>query len=73
MEFLSTIDWAKVWQIASAVIVAAGAIVAVTPTPNDDKWYAQLRKVLNLVGLNVGGARNANEIDPLTGRKPDQP
>ena len=47
--------------IALAVIGAAAAIAAVTPTPVDDGIVRLLRKVLDIIAMNVGKARNKED------------
>lgn len=44
--------------IAPYVIAAASAIAALTPTPKDDKFLGKLRKVVDVLALNVKHARN---------------
>lgn len=50
-------DWI---QIASLLITAFAAIAALTPTPKDDGVLLLLRKIVDFLALNFGGARNAN-------------
>ena len=42
----------------SAVVAAASAVAAITPTPKDDSIVAKAYKVLDLVALNVGKAKD---------------
>ncbi|PWR19233.1 hypothetical protein DKG75_19605 [Zavarzinia compransoris] len=42
---------------ASGVIAAASAIAALTPTPVDDGIVRLLRRVVEVLALNVGNAR----------------
>ena len=41
----------------ATVIAAASSIVAITPTPRDDKIVGQLYKVLEIIALNIGHAK----------------
>lgn len=49
-------NWDSVLAIVAGVHMAASAIVALTPTPKDDKILADLHKLVKLIGLNVGKA-----------------
>ena len=42
----------------SAVVAAASAVAALTPTPKDDSIVAKAYKVLYWVALNVGKAKD---------------
>jgi len=42
----------------SAVVAAASAVAALTPTPKDDSIVAKSYKVLDWVALNVGKAKD---------------
>ena len=44
-------------SIATAVISVASIIAAVTPTPKDDVWIAKLYKVLDVLAINIGKAK----------------
>ncbi len=44
-------------QTASAVIAAASAVTALTPTPRDDVWIGRLYQVLEVLALNIGRAK----------------
>lgn len=46
-------------QGATAVVTVASVITAATKTPKDDAILAGIRKVLDVLALNIGGARNA--------------
>lgn len=46
------------FNIATAVIAAAAAITAVTPSPKDDSVVAKLRGLLDLLAFNFGFAKN---------------
>lgn len=63
-------------QIVTILISAAAAIAAVTPISTDDKyvtiaqkWWKRVRRIINIVGLNFGGAKNEGEVSPLTSDK----
>ena len=42
----------------SAIVAAASAVAALTPTPKDDSLVAKAYKVLDWVALNVGKAKD---------------
>ena len=42
----------------SAIVAAASAVAALTPTPKDDSIVAKAYKVLDWVALNVGKAKD---------------
>ena len=65
-EFVSHItsvlpDWISA---ALAVVVAASAITALTPSPADDAWLGRLRRILEALALNVGHARPGGRRPP---------
>ena len=43
--------------IATAVVTAASAIAAVTPTPKDDIWVGKLYKLIDFLAMNIGKAK----------------
>jgi hypothetical protein len=43
--------------VATAIVTAASAIAALTPTPKDDTWVAKIYKVVDWLALNVGKAK----------------
>lgn len=51
-EFLDYIN------ILPAIIAVAAMITALTPTPKDDAVLAKVRKVLDVIGMNFGNAKN---------------
>lgn len=44
-------------QIAGLVVAVASAIASVTPTPKDDEWIAKIYKVIDVLAINVGKAK----------------
>lgn len=84
MDILQEVTFLNVIEAATFVIAACAAIAAITPTKVDDqammklgKIYNIVAKVVNVLGLNVGKAKN-KEADPkasevkLTGAAPTQ-
>ena len=52
------VAWApNLFDTAFAIIAAASAIAALTPTPRDDEWVAKVYRFVDLLALNVGYAR----------------
>jgi hypothetical protein len=43
--------------VVSSVVAAASLITALTPTPKDDGIVKKVKDFLNLLALNVGGAK----------------
>jgi hypothetical protein len=43
---------------ATAVVAAASAIAALTPTPKDNNWVGKLYKIVDWLALNVGKAKD---------------
>jgi len=46
------------FNIATAVVAAAAAITALTPSPKDDGVVAKARAFLDLLAFNFGFAKN---------------
>lgn len=44
--------------IATAVVTVSSIIAASTPTPQDDVWIGKLYKLIDLLALNIGKAKN---------------
>ena len=47
----------KIIQIAPWVISGASLVCALTPTPKDDVWIGKLYKLVDLLALNIGKAK----------------
>jgi len=45
-------------RIATAVIALASVIAAITPTPKDDGLIKKLYKILDLLAVNIGKAKD---------------
>ena len=46
---------------ATVIVTAAGTLAAMTDTKSDDKIVNAIKKVLNIVALNIGKAKNADD------------
>jgi len=52
-----------VWiGMALTLVGAVSAITAVTPTKSDDKIVAAVLRVLNILSLNIGKNKNADDV-----------
>ncbi len=49
----------EVWIVISSIVSGASAITALTPTQKDDTILAQFKKLMNVLALNVGNAKQA--------------
>jgi hypothetical protein len=47
--------------LTTAVTIAA-AITAITPSTKDDKIVSKIKGFLNVIALNVGNAKNAEDV-----------
>lgn len=45
-------------QIASYIIATAAVIAAMTKNEVDNIWVARIRKVIDVLAINVGNAKN---------------
>ncbi|MCI4660272.1 MAG: hypothetical protein MRY63_00410 [Neomegalonema sp.] len=45
-------------QAGMMIVTAASAVTALTPTPNDDQIVGKLYKVLEILALNIGRAKD---------------
>lgn len=48
-------------QIAAYIVAAAALVAAMTKTPTDDTWVARIRKVIDVLALNIGNAKNEKQ------------
>jgi len=46
-----------VFNVLTAAVTLASAIAALTPTPQDDAWVAKAYKLLDIIALNIGKAK----------------
>lgn len=53
-----TADWTGVFEVIFAVIAAASALTAVTPTPSDDRFVGKIYKLVEALALNIGYAKD---------------
>ena len=67
MEIKDIMAWimangAGLLQILSGIIAVAAAITAITPSKSDDRIVQLILDILNKLGLNVGKAKNADDV-----------
>lgn len=58
IEFFSTWTLEDVAKWATAIVTAAAAIAAVTPSKSDNKYVQKAMNIINALGLNVNKAKN---------------
>jgi len=55
-------NWDQVVIVLMALVTAATAVTALTPTKTDDKVMSFVLRVLNVVAGNVGKNKNADDV-----------
>lgn len=50
---------ADIWLLVTTTVAIASGVAALTPTPTDDAILLKVRKILDVVALNVANAKNA--------------
>ncbi len=56
-------NWDQIALIITSVVAAASAIAALTPTPKDDTWVARAYKLIDILAINVGQAKDKGAMD----------
>ena len=51
-------NWATILGGLTALVTAASAITALTPTPTDDAVVAKIYKFIEIIALNIGKAKD---------------
>ena len=46
-----------IFNVLTAAVALASAVAALTPTPTDDLWVAKAYKLLDVIALNIGKAK----------------
>lgn len=57
MQYLQE-NWEAILAIVTGVIATASAVAVLTPNATDNKVVALFSKLINLLALNVGKAKN---------------
>tara|TARA_R100001510_G_C7619344_1_gene180639 strand:+ start:647 stop:808 length:162 start_codon:yes stop_codon:yes gene_type:complete len=52
MEFIL-----NVVSVVTGIVTVASIVAALTPTPKDDVWIGKLYKVIDVLAVNVGKAK----------------
>ena len=50
-------DLMGIVSIVTTIVTVASIIAAGTPTPKDDEWLAKLYKIVDLLAVNIGKAK----------------
>ena len=45
-------------SIVTLIVTVASIVAASTPTPKDDEWIGKLYKLVDLLALNIGKAKD---------------
>jgi hypothetical protein len=65
MELLLQIFKAQPWfPVVTAVVTAASAVAAITPTPKPGSRWSKVYKIIDFAALNVGRAKDTG-IAPI--------
>ena len=54
-SFLAEQSW---FSIATAIVAAASAFCAATPTPKEGTWKSKVYKVIEFLAINIGKAKD---------------
>ncbi len=54
---LVTSNVATIFNLAFSIVAIASSIAAVTKTPADDAWISKIYKIIDVLALNVGYAK----------------
>ena len=52
MEFIL-----NVVSVVTGIVTVASIVAALTPTPKDDVWIGKLYKVIDVLAVNIGKAK----------------
>lgn len=47
----------EIVSVITTIIAVASIVAASTPTPKDDEWIGKLSKIVDLLALNIGKAK----------------
>ena len=57
IQYIQT-NWEAIAFALTTIVAAASAIAALTPTPKDDTWVRRAYKLLDILAINVGQAKD---------------
>jgi hypothetical protein len=60
INFIQTQPW---YGIVAAVIALASAIAAITPTPTEGSTLAKIYKLIDVLALNIGKAKDKGVVE----------
>ena len=49
-------------QWITSIVTIASIVAASTPTPKDDEWIGKLYKIIDLLAVNIGKAKQQSSI-----------
>lgn len=49
------------FSVLTAVVTLASAIAALTPTPREGTIFAKVYKIIDVLAINIGKAKNKNK------------
>lgn len=61
LDFIIT-NMETIFIIITSIISIASAVTALTPTSVDDNIIAKIRKVVEILALNIGNAKPASAV-----------
>ena len=65
LEFISDKPW---FGLIAAIIAAAAAFCAATPTPKEGTWLSKAYKLIEVLAFNIGKAKAKAEVkEAVTG------
>lgn len=44
--------------VVTLIVTVASIVAAVTPTPKDDEWMGKLYKLIDVLAINIGKAKD---------------
>lgn len=60
LQFIQTQPW---FGVVAAVVTLASAIAAITPTPAEGSTLGKIYKIIDLLALNIGKAKDKGESE----------
>ena len=60
MDYLTTLDFAEIFQTVTQWVGVAAMAASITPTDKDNKVVMIVKNVVDFIGFNFGYAKNKN-------------